>query len=210
MEIALRLLPQDEGFFDLFERAAANLMEGTHQLDRLLTDFTDVQNKAKQINNTEHAGDHLTREAIEKLNRTFLAPFDREEIHELVSRMDDVLDEIDEAVNRMVLYRIVKPTEDAKALGKVLVACGILIHEMMPMLRNLKQPQQLLNKALEVQRLESEGDRIEQHGLAMLFESDRDAIEIIKWKDIYGDLESATDSCQDVANVIESIVIRHS
>ena len=124
--------------------------------------------------------------------------------------MDDVLDEIDEAVNRMMLYRVAKPTDDARALGKVLVACATLIHEMMPLLRNLKQPQQILNKCLEVPRQESEGDRIEQHGLAVLFESDRDAIEIIKWKDIYSDLESATDSCQDVANVIESIVIRHS
>ena len=206
----VRLLPQDEGFFDLFERAAGNLLEGATQLDRLFSDYTDVPNKAKQINNTEHAGDHLTREAIEKLNRTFLAPFDREEIHELVCRMDDVLDEIDEAVSRMMLYRIQKPTEDAKALGKVLVRCATLIHEMMPLLRNLKQPQQLLNKCLEVQKQESEGDRIEQHGLAMLFESVEDPIEIIKWKDVYGDLESATDSCQDVANVIESIVIRHS
>jgi len=206
----VRLLPQDEGFFDLFERAAGNLLEGANQLDRLFGDYSDLPQKAKQINNTEHAGDHLTREAIEKLNRTFLAPFDREEIHELVCRMDDVLDHLDEAVNRMVLYRVTAPTDDAKALGKVLVKCATLICEMMPLLRNLKQPQQLLNKCLEVQKQESEGDRIEQHGLAMLFESVTDPIEIIKWKDIYGDLESATDSCQDVANVIESIVIRHS
>jgi len=206
----VRLLPQDEGFFDLFERAAGNLLEGANQLDRLFGDYTDVPNKAKQINNTEHAGDHLTREAIEKLNRTFLAPFDREEIHELVCRLDDVLDEIDEAVNRMVLYKIAKPTEDAKALGKVLVKCATLIHEMMPLLRNLKQPQQLLNKCLEVQKQESEGDRIEQHALAMLFESVKDPIEIIKWKNVYSDLESATDSCQNMTNVIESIVIRHS
>jgi len=206
----VRLLPQDEGFFDLFERAAANLVEGATLLDRLVADFNDVAQKAKQINNVEHAGDHLTREAIEKLNRTFLAPFDREEIHELVCRMDDVLDKIDEAVNRMVVYRVSRPSDDAKALARVLVTSATLIHEMMPLLRNLKQPQQLLNKCLEVQKQESEGDRIEQHALATLFDSQRDAIDIIKWKDIYGDLESATDSCQDVANVIESIVIRHS
>lgn len=206
----VRLLPQDEGFFDLFERAADNLQEAGRLLDRFLTDFTDVANKAKQINNVEHAGDHLTREAIEKLNRTFLAPFDREEIHALVCRMDDVLDHLDEAVNRMVLYRIAAPTEDARALGKVLHASTTLIRELMPLLRNLKQPQVILNKCLQIQQQESEGDRIEQHGLAALFDNKHEATEIIKWKDIYGDLEKATDACSDVANVVESIVIRHS
>jgi len=206
----VRLLPQDEGFFDLFERAADNLKEAGRLLDLFLNDFSDVANKAKQINNVEHAGDHLTREAIEKLNRTFLAPFDREEIHELVCRMDDVLDHLDEAVNRMVLYRVAAPTEDAKALGKVLRASTDLIHELMPLLRNLRQPQVLLNKCLQIQQQESEGDRIEQHGLAALFDTKQDAVEIIKWKDIYGDLEKATDACSDVANVVESIVIRHS
>ena len=206
----VRLLPQDEGFFDLFERAADNLQEGAKLVDAFLNDYTDLPNKAKQINNIEHAGDHLTREAIEKLNRTFLAPFDREEIHELVCRMDDVLDHMDEAVSRMVLYRVGKPTDDCKALGKVLVNATTLIRELMPLLRNLKQPQLIQNKCLQIQQAESEGDRIEQHALAVLFEEKADALEVIKWKDIYGDLESATDSCQDVANVVESIVIRHA
>ncbi len=205
----VRLLPQDEGFFDLFERSADNLQEAARLVDAFLNDYSDLANKAKQINNVEHAGDHLTREAIEKLNRTFLAPFDREEIHELVCRMDDVLDRMDEAVSRMVLYRITKPTEDCKALGRVLVAATTLIRELMPLLRNLKQPQLILNKCLQIQQAESEGDRIEQHALASLFESDTDAVDIIKWKDIIGDLELATDSCSDVANVVESIVIRH-
>lgn len=206
----VRLLPQDEGFFDLFERAAENLHEGARLVDALLHDYTDVANRAEQLQNVEHAGDHLTRETIEKLNRTFLAPFDREEIHELVCRMDDVLDRMEETVRRMVLYRVAAPTEDCKALGKVLLASAALIRELMPLLRNLKQPQLIHNKCLQLQQQESEGDRIEQHGLASLFERSTDAIEIIKWKDIYGGLESATDSCSDVANVVESIVIRHA
>ena len=206
----VRLLPQDEGFFDLFERAADNLQEAAKLVDAFLNDYTDLPNKAKQINNVEHAGDHLTREAIEKLNRTFLAPFDREEIHELVCRMDDVLDHMDEAVSRMVLYRVGKPTDDCRALGKVLVNATTLIRELMPLLRNLKQPQLIQNKCLQIQQAESEGDRIEQHALAALFEQKTEALDVIKWKDIYGDLEAATDSCQDVANVVDSIVIRHA
>ena len=205
----VRLLPQDEGFFDIFERSSENLSEGARLLDAFLNDYTDRANKARQINNVEHAGDHLTREAIEKLNRTFLAPFDREEIHELVCRMDDVLDRMDEAVNRMVLYRIKKSTDDCRALGKVLVASTTLIHELMPLLRNLKQPQLILNKCLQIQQQESEGDRIEQHALAALFAGDHDPLYVMKWKNIIEELEASTDRCEDVANVIEGIVLKN-
>lgn len=202
-------LPRDSAFFDLFERAAANLHEGALLVDRFLTDYTDVEDRARQIHNTEHTGDNFTREAIEKLNRTFITPFDRESIHELVCRMDDALDQMDAAVQRMVLYRIHQPTEDARKLGKVLIKATELLKEIMPMLRNMKHPQVILNRCLEVHSQEAEADRIEQHGLAKLFETS-DPIEVIKWKDIYSDLETATDSCEDVANVIESIVLRQS
>lgn len=204
------LLPKDEAFFDLFERMATTVGEGARLLAALLEDFTEVEEKAKQIRNVEHSGDHLTREAIEKLNRTFIAPFEREEIHELVTRMDDVLDAIENAANRLAVYRIEKPTQDAVALGRVLVTCTELLEKGVPMLRQIKKPQALLNLCLDVHREESEGDRIEQHGLAGLFERRHDPIEIIKWKDIYSDLEQATDRCADVANVIESIVLRHA
>ena len=206
----VRLLPQDEGFFALIERAAENLDQAGRLLDGVLADFTDIAAKARQINDLELAGDRLTREVIEKLNRTFLAPFDREEIHELVCRVDDVLDHLDEAVSRMVLYRIPAPSDDCRALGKVLSASTALIRGMMPMLRDLKQPQLIFDQCQRIQKQESEGARIEKQGVAALFDRKLDAVEIIKWKDILGDFEKATDSCSDVANVVESIVIRHS
>lgn len=206
----IRLLPKEDVFFDFFERVANNVAEAADLLDKLLSDYTDVAEMAKRIHNIEHNGDHLTREAIEKLNRTFITPFDREEIYELICRMDDILDSIDEAVSRLVVYRIEKPTTDARGLAKVLVRCSVVLREIMPMLRNLKRPQEILNRCLEVHSQESEGDRIEQHALAALFDAGNDAIEVIKWKDIYQDLEGATDRCADAANVIESIVIRHS
>jgi len=204
------LLPKDEAFFDLFDRMAGTVHEGALLLSAMLGDFTEVEEKAKQIRNVEHSGDHLTREAIEKLNRTFITPFEREEIHELVCRMDDILDSMENAANRLSLYRIDKPTPDAIALGKVLVNCTELLRQAVPMLRQIKKPQEMLNLCLAVHKEESEGDRIEQHGLAGLFERRQDPIEIIKWKDIYSDLEQATDRCADVANVIESIVLRHA
>jgi uncharacterized protein Yka (UPF0111/DUF47 family) len=203
-------LPRDETFFDFFERMAANLDEAARLLDAFMDDYTDLQAKCACIHDVEHHGDLLTRESIETLNRTFITPFDREEIHELVCRLDDVLDRIDEAANRMVVYRIEKPTADAKALAKVLVNCTGLIKTLMPQLRSLKSPQVIINHCGEIHKQETEGDRVEQHGLAALFESTVDPIYVIKWKDIYKDLEEATDKCADVANVVESIVIRNS
>jgi uncharacterized protein Yka (UPF0111/DUF47 family) len=204
------LLPKDEGFFDLFEHMAKTTAEAARLLEEFMNKYDDVPNRASQIHNIEHSGDHLTREAIEKLHRTFITPFDRDAIHDLVCRLDDVLDRIDEAADRMVVYRIRQPTEDARLLAKALHQAAVTIQEAFPLLRNMKEKQQILNKCLVIHGLEAEGDRIERHGLAALFEGQLDAVEVIKWKDIYADLEEAIDRCADVANVIESIVIRHS
>jgi predicted phosphate transport protein (TIGR00153 family) len=205
-----RLMPKDEGFFDLFEHIGATLAEGARLLDEFMTSYTDITDRASQIHNVEHSGDHLTREAIAKLNRTFITPFDRDSIHDLVGRLDDVLDRIDEAADRMVVYRIPQPTQDARAMARVLVKAAGVIQETLPLLRNMKEKQIILNRCLDLHALESEGDRIERHALATLFEGKLDATDIIKWKDIYADLEEATDRVADVANVIESIVIRHA
>jgi uncharacterized protein len=203
-------MPKDEGFFDLFDRAAANLLDGAKLLQTFMENFADAAERAKQIHNVEHAGDNLTREAIALLDRTFITPFDRDEIHVLITRIDDVLDAFDGAVHKMVLYRVKTPTQDAKALAAVILKAAEAINEAVPLLRNIKRPQVILNKCLELETLESEGDRIEAHAIASLFERETDAIEVIKWKDIYGDLETATDRCQDVGNVLQSILIRHT
>ena len=203
------LLPREEGFFDFFDRASANLHQGATLLDELTANFSDIENRARQITNVEHAGDHLTREAIEMLNRTFITPFDRDEIYTLVCRMDDVLDLIENVSNRLMLYRVPQPTEDAKRLVRILVTCTRILAETTPMLRSIKKPAQILANCLDVHTQESEADRVEQHGIATLFERNKEPIEVIKWKDIYEDLEQATDRCADVANAIESIVIRN-
>jgi len=203
-------MPKDEGFFDIFDRTAANLHEGAVLLKAMMdSDLRDVGERAKQIHNVEHQGDELVKEAMEKLDRSFIAPFDREEIHELVHRLDDALDLLDNAAARIALYKIKAPTDDARALADVLLRCTVILSEVIPLLRNIKRPQLMRTKCLEVKKLEAEGDRIEAHALATLFEG-HDPIEVIKWKDIYNDLETATDKCQDVAIVIESILIRHA
>lgn len=203
-------MPKNEGFFDIFDRAAANLLEGAKMLQGFMEHFGEAAERAKQIHNVEHAGDNLTREAIALLDRTFVTPFEREEIHELICRIDDVLDAFDGAVHKLVLYRVKTVTKDAKALADVIHKAALAINEAVPLLRNIKRPQVILNKCLELETLESEGDRIEAHAIAALFENETNAIEVIKWKDIYGDLETATDRCQDVGNVLQSILIRHT
>ncbi len=204
------LIPKEQVFFDLFEQAAKNVHDGALALQALLEDFRDVPEKAKKIKDIEHAGDKITHTTIEKLNKTFITPLDREDIHELICRLDDILDLIDTATSRMVLYKIDKPTEDAKALGKVLVHATKIITELIPQMRNLKHTDALIQQCIAIHTQENEGDRIEQHALAALFENGHDPVLIIKWKDIYEDLESATDRCEDVANVVEGIVLKNA
>ena len=204
------LIPKEPVFFELFERAAKNVNDGAVALNELLSDFTEVPVKAQRIKDIEHAGDKITHETIERLNKTFITPLDREDIHELISRLDDIIDLIDTAVARMVLYKIDKPTEDAKALARVLVNATKIIQGLLPQMRNLKRTDALIQQCIEVHTQENEGDRIEQHALAALFENGQDPLMIIKWKDIYEDLESATDRCEDVANVIEGIVLKNA
>ena len=204
------LVPKEQVFFDLFEQAAKNVHEGAIALAELLENFKDAAEKAKKIKDIEHAGDKITHTTIEKLNKTFITPLEREDIHELICRLDDILDLIDTATSRMVLYKIEKPTEDAKALGKVLVHATKIITELVPQLRNLKHTDALIQQCIAIHTQENEGDRIEQHALAALFENGHDPVLIIKWKDIYEDLESATDKCEDVANVVEGIVLKNA
>ena len=157
----------------------------------------------------EHVGDELTHETIERLNKTFITPIDREDIHELVCRVDDILDLVDTAVDRIVLFKLQKPLEETKQLAQVLVRSTALIRETTASLRNMKDADIVRQRVREVHRLESEADRIERQAMAALFESNPDPIYVIKWKNIIETLESATDRCEDVANVIEGIVLKN-
>ena len=158
----LGLLPREKGFFDLFERAAANLRVGTRAMADLLDHFEDVPAKVEKIKAIEHAGDEITHQAIEKLNKTFLTPLDREDIHELVCRLDDVLDLTDGAASRILLYKIAAPTDAARALAGVLERSSEIIERAMKGLRNIKKADSLLKLCIYLHTLENEGDRIER------------------------------------------------
>ena len=207
------LMPKETVFFDLFEKSAENVQKGAQKLLDLMSNFSDLGYRTQEIKEIEHEGDKLTHEMIERMNKTFITPIDREDIHELACRLDDILDLMDTATARMSLYKVKEPMPDAVALAQVLVRSTKTIRDAMPLLRTLSKRASvdaLLKSCIEIHTQENEGDRIEQHALASLFENGLDPITVIKWKDIFQDLEAATDRCEDVANAIESIVLKNA
>lgn len=207
------ILPKEQVFFDLFEKSAATVHDGAVKMRELMESFDRLEDRANVIKDVEHEGDRLTHEMIERVNKTFVTPIDREDIHELACRLDDILDYIDTAANRLVLYKLTSPTEDAKALARVLERATGIIKDAIPRLRRLSNKaatDALLQCCVDIHTQENEGDRIERHALAALFENGHDAFFVIKWKDIYEDLEAATDRCEDVANAMEAIVLKNA
>ena len=203
------LMPREKVFFELFNKSAANVHESATVLSALLEDYTDVENKTRQLKNLEHAGDEIAHHIFDHLAKTFITPLDREDVHAITSRLDDIADLADSAAHRMLLYRVAKPTEDAKALGHVLIKSTESLVKAFALLDNMKRSDEILQHCIDVHTLENEGDRINHHALAMLFENNTPAVEIIKWKDIYYILETATDVCEDVANVLHTVVAKN-
>jgi uncharacterized protein len=207
-----RLIPRELVFFDLFEKAAENARRGAEEVHALFDKFDDLHERAKRVKDIEHAGDELTHEIIDRLNRTFITPIDREDIHELAVRLDDILDLMDTAVNRVLLYKIDRPIDDAQRLTRCLVHATRVICEMLPALRDMRSRNVELvrQKCRDVHAQENEGDLIEQHALAALFDGRHEPLFVMKWKNIVEELESATDRCEDAANVIEGIVLKNA
>ena len=203
-------MPQDEDFFELFERAAGNAHEGAGLFIEFLQSFDGLEQRAKRIKDIEHNGDKITHEVIDRLNRTFITPIDREDIHELACRIDDIIDLIDTCVNRMVIYKVRSSTPEALGLARCLHHATGLIVEAVDLLRDMKNGKRINEKCIAIQTQENEADRIMQTALESLFANSHDPIEIIKWKDLYEEIESATDRCEDVANVLDSIVLKHA
>jgi uncharacterized protein len=205
-----RFFPKPIDFLDLFEKAADNVLEGARLFHELVADFRDVELKTRKIKSVETQGDRITHDAIDRLNKTFITPIDREDIHALVSRLDDVLDLIDAAAQRLVLYRIQSPTPELVAISEQLIRPVETIKRALLHLDKSKNGQKVLADCEEIDRLEAEADELHRLAISTLFDKEKDPIQILKWKEIYEDLEEATDRCQDVANIIEGVVIKNS
>ncbi|MDP3564183.1 MAG: DUF47 family protein [Methanoregula sp.] len=203
------LIPKDKIFFDLFEKQAGVIKEAAWQLVALTEDFTDVKQKRHAIELLEHKGDQITHDIYQQLNSTFITPMDPEEISKLASSLDEVLDYIDGATEKMYYYNIEGTDSHMIELAKIIHMCSIEIESAVKAIRSIKDPRYIEERCIEVNRLENLADDVLAHAVTELFKT-TDAITIIKLKDIYEHLETATDNCEDVANVLSDIAIRHS
>jgi uncharacterized protein len=203
------LIPQDKAFFDLFEKQAGIVKEAAWQLVALTEDFTNVKEKRHAIEKLEQKGDMVTHEIYNQLNTTFITPIDPEEISSLASALDDVLDYIDGATEKMYYYGIESTDMHMIELAKLIHLSTSEIEGAVKGIRSIKDPRYVEERCIEVNRLENLADDVLAHAVTDLFKTN-DAIRIIKYKDIYEHLETATDHCEDVANVLSDIAIRHS
>jgi predicted phosphate transport protein (TIGR00153 family) len=206
----LKLLPREENFLPQFNRTAEIILEAALVLDGLATDFTDVEVKVGKIKHLEHEGDQVTHQSFALLSRTWITPIDREDIHDLTKQLDDVLDLIDAAAARLVLFKIPAPTPELKAFTHLIVQSAQAIQRAMGLLSDLKNSRAILDACIEINRLENEGDTLNRAAIKRLFENEKDPFTLMKWKEIYEVLETATDACEDVANVLEQIVLKSS
>ena len=205
------LLPRDTSFFDLFDQLAGKVLDAARKLEDMLERWDNLELRVREMKDLEHECDAITHRTFDKLNLTFITPLEREDIHELASRLDDIVDHIDSTASRLVIYGVKKPTDEAKLLAQVLTRTCIEVQKAVAGLRNLKDPALLSRTSVEINRLENESDDILRLALKRLFERQNgDVLEVIKLKEIYEKLESAVDRCEDVANVIQAVVLRHT
>ncbi|TMC78657.1 MAG: DUF47 domain-containing protein [Chloroflexi bacterium] len=205
--VRLSLLPRKSEFFVLFEQAAQNSVEAAEALAKLFGDFTTVENKVRDIHAIEHHGDKLNHEIVRHLNETFVTPLDREDIVGLASKIDDITDVCYDVSELVQLFKVTSIRPPAVRQVKVLVTAA---SEVLSMLKNLEGLKNLEPHWIKIHTLENEGDQIWREAVAELFAGSDDAIEIVKWKDIYSLVEVAIDRCEDVANIVETIRVKHS
>lgn len=202
----VRLIPRDTKFFDMFAEMASNLGDGARLLQQTLSDFQNVDTRVRQLKDIEHRGDEMTHNVLTKLNQTFITPFDREDIHRLASSLDDVLDFVYAAGVRLIMYKIGSAPPPATLLAEIIVKQSDQLTDALARLN--KNRDNVLENCVEINRLENEADSVARAAIAVLFEKEKDPISLIKLKELYEVLETATDKAEDAANVIEGIVLK--
>lgn len=204
---AHRLMPEEREFLSLIESAAHNLLETARFLQTMFEDYTDPAEKWRKIREAEHEGDAITHRIMKRLNQTFIPFFDRENLHALASAIDDVVDFIEATASRMVLYKIEQPTPESREMVTLIMASAEQVAKAVSQLPRFDTVQEI---CVEINRLENAADDLFRRVIARLFESDLPVLELTKWKEIYESLEGVTDRCEDVANVVETIALKHS
>jgi len=205
--VTFKFLPKEERFYDDFVALAEEIRHGASILEEMLAPEQPIWDKADEIKEVEHKCDFLTHEIIQRLHRTFVTPLDREDIHALARSLDDVMDAIDASATIVRLYHIAEVRAEARELTRIIMASA---EQVVKAIKALERRKGVAEPAVEINRLENEADRVHQAALRRLFEEERDPIVIIKWKEILDFLEDATDRCEDVANVLEGVVVKHA
>ena len=203
----LSLVPQEREYFRLFSEFAATLDHAAQLLAALMNDFSTLKNTARELVELEHVGDKIVHDIVRRLNKTFITPIDREDIYDLASTLDDVLDSIEATADLMLLYRIEQPTTHVVEQAAVLAKQTAVVRTA---IGGLEKRKGLDDHWIEINRLENDGDRLYRDAVAELFDGGMETTDIIKWKDIYTTLEGAMDQCEDVANILESIVLKNT
>ncbi|HEY6084847.1 MAG TPA: DUF47 family protein [Nitrospira sp.] len=201
------LIPREEAFFDLLKNAAHNMIEGSRLLADMMKDLRSPVEQAKRIKEVEHIGDGITHDIALRLNQTFITPIDREDIHDLASALDDIVDMAEAIADRFVLYKVTKPTDMAVKLAEILYQASMAVGKGVDRL-GLPHPD-VKECSVQVNSLENEADRVSRDAISALFERETDPMVVIKWKEIYEGFEAGTDRCEDVANILERISLKH-
>lgn len=205
----MRLIPREEKFFDLFEELAAKIQEGAKFFLEMAEKYDYSEEKISRLKQIEHEADVITHRTYEKMHKTFLTPLDREDIYDLVNKMDSIIDMIEASAVRLHLYKVKKPSDAVIELAKILDKAVNKIKSIVHAMRNMKNARMILDACVEINTLENDGDVVLRTSIAELFEHEKDVFELIKWKEIYERLEEATDVCEDVSNIAEGIVLKH-
>lgn len=203
-------LPKSDDFLSMFRHASENIVDGAALFHQITLDPSNLKEKVERLKELEHIGDRITHEAMDLLNQHFITPFDREDIHALISRLDDVIDVTDAAAQRLVLFRITEIPPHLQRLAEILLASTREMQRALLALHDRKTHAEAVKACVEINRLENDADVVHREALGELFANSTDAITIIKLKELYALIESATDRCEDVANVVQSIIIKAS
>ncbi len=208
--VRLPFIPKEHKFFELFEESAENILKAARELKEMVDTWQFIDSRVAEITELEHHGDTITHQVISLLHRTFVTPFDREDIALLAHTMDDVIDFIHSAADAMFIYKIDKPTERSKELADIIIRGAVEIQKAVSGLKRRSELKNIMEVCVEINRLENMADRVYRAAMAELFENTSDVTQLIKWREIYEHMEAATDRCEDVANVLEGVALKHA
>ncbi|HXG08240.1 MAG TPA: DUF47 family protein [Gemmataceae bacterium] len=204
------LIPREEMFFDMFDEVATILTRASGKFLALVMDYDRLEARSNELKHEEHTADQVVEKIIQALDRSFITPLDREDIHALATSLDDILDYMEETAHRFLIFRIEKPRSEAIELARIIQDCCLHLEHAVRLIRNLKDPEAVQNRLREISRLENEADKIYRESERELFANPPDILSLIKWRELHGWLEETVDACKDAALVLSEIVIKGS